>query len=321
GQNINRQNHDCGAAKTTKSRGKTDAEAPVDNMDASQSQTPGLRKHRRSATSAELDACVQSIRNLVRQKKQNNTSSAASALVKISAPELPKKAVHPKPVSQKKVTTRKAELESPELNEASQTAPAKGPAQSKTPIVPPSQKRPAPNSDSDDSLKAISLAAKRKYAEHAEESSSKINIQDVLQGPTKRRITIDNALQADIAGQHDTQDVVLEEEQVEATGRSRRFSGACRAASSSDSEMEMGGDTEGDDDPDNEGPAAKKSSLSASSAPASGRDAETTVLEPFSIVDAAETPQVGKAVAEATEGTTSLGLPQGSGDDVDPIEL
>ncbi|ESK96687.1 hypothetical protein Moror_6750 [Moniliophthora roreri MCA 2997] len=343
-------------SKTTKSRGKTGAEAPVDNMDTSQSQTPGLKRHRHSATDAELDACARSIRDLIRQKTQSSTSSAASALAKTSTPELPKKTVHQKPVSQKKITTStRTELESPESDDASQIVPAKGPTQSKTPVVPPSQKRPAPDSDSDDSLKAISLAAKRKYTEHAEESSSKINIQDVLQGPTKRHITIDNALQVDIAGQHDTQDVVLEEEQVEKTRSRRRFSGARRAGSSSDSEMEVGGDAGGDDDPsdldvssipsktpsvppgiqcvsasnqevpnpsNSKGPTAKKSSLFASSVPASGRDAEATVLESFSMAsDAAEAPpQVGKAVAKVIEGATSLGSPRGSGDDIDPIE-
>ncbi|KAG7098708.1 hypothetical protein E1B28_000621 [Marasmius oreades] len=93
-------------------------------------------------------------------------------------------------------------------------------------------------SDSDDSIQAMRLAAQQRYTKRGKERTlPDIDIEEVIRGPSVRRLTLDKVIGVDIVGQRKEKGVILEEEETP----TRRRSIAARLASS-DSEMEADGE-------------------------------------------------------------------------------
>ncbi|KAK7053423.1 hypothetical protein VNI00_004049 [Paramarasmius palmivorus] len=234
-------------AKSTKTRGRAPTETPESVVDPESREPP--KKRARSASVAEIsDARTTLLRfNEEMKKKRQANNMPSKATTSSTTPNISRSA-NP-PVLQKKTnaSARKKPAE-PTEKATTQAVSPKPPIQSKPPVQPSTIRQPAAGneSDSDDSLRAMHatahLAQQRRYTELLEKPSLDISIEDVMRGPHRRRLTVDNALRADIAGQRDTQDIELEEDQVEEFRDRRKPFGGRRARSSSDSEMEVDGD-------------------------------------------------------------------------------
>ncbi|KAK1233143.1 hypothetical protein PQX77_003678 [Marasmius sp. AFHP31] len=169
---------------------------------------------------------------------------------------------------------RQREQKEKEAASALQPKPAPPPAQpsigaktTSTKIRPPKKVPPPPTqvaqkdsdeSDSDDSIKALQRAARKPYMkEKGRTSLVEMDLEEIIRGPGPRRLTLDNMLRTDFAGEKSGKDVVLEEEREEVRGR--RKSAATRT-DPSDSDLDIGeGDGEDDDDSTKEDEVPSKS--------------------------------------------------------------
>ncbi|KAL0575069.1 hypothetical protein V5O48_006914, partial [Marasmius crinis-equi] len=188
------------------------------------SGTPGL--------SLNLSAMIQETVRRKQQERSEQEASSASPVAPIPAPE---------PISKGKGKGKGKgkELEAP---------PSKPPAPKK---VPTKQVQEPESSDSDDdSIKALQQAARKPYLrQQGRPSTVDADLEEVMRGPSARRLTIDNMMRAEVASQKADQGVVLEEEDTSDATRRRKSKSATARAGASDSEAEGGiGDDDEDED-------------------------------------------------------------------------
>ncbi|KAJ8077312.1 hypothetical protein PM082_001742 [Marasmius tenuissimus] len=214
-------------------KGKTTADKSKATGDGPSDPSKIEKKRRQSISEPQGHSISDIVRETIRRKqRERKEQQAANALQPESEPA-PAPAPTPTPAQ-------------PSFSAKTASAKPRPPKKVSPPPMKVAQKD-SDEFDSDDSIKALQRAARKPYMkEKGRTSSVDVDLEEVIRGPSSRRLTLDNMLRKDFAGKKSGKDVVLEEEQEEVRGR--RKSAAARA-DPSDSDLDIGeGGGEDDDD-------------------------------------------------------------------------